>query len=299
MIFVSQGHQHSIGLEVFLKALSLIEQEKRQLFELVCYRQSLQATLDSLSQRPQTNGLRYSYLAQEDSSTQSLHCLQECLKRLRSEDILLTLPTSKDQLPQNGHTQFLRQYFKLENLAMVFESPKTKILLVTDHIPLREVPQSITPEIIVDKVETTLKGFERLGVSIEEVLLAGLNPHAGEGGLLGDEEKNIQQASSLLQRAFPAILFKGPLPADTLHMHTKEDTQQLYTYMYHDQGLAPFKWDNKMMGINITLGLPFLRLSVDHGTAFDLYQKDCADYTGMHWALEKALEFSKRLPNPR
>ena len=298
MIFVCQGHQHSIALEVFFKAVSLLSEQDKNNILLVGHKESAKQTLESLAEKPRLSGIHCHYLEKSPHLTPSHQALTYCLNAIKVEDILITLPTSKDQLPGGrGYTQFFRQHYRQEDLPMAFESPTEKILLITDHIPLREVPDAINSEMIISKVKTTLNGHARLQMPIEEVFFAGINPHAGENGLLGDEEVSIVQAMATLKGLFPQVSFQGPFSGDTLHRYKNRNSVGLLVYMYHDQGLVRFKAENGTLGINITFGLPFLRLSVDHGTAFELYKKDCADYTGMHyvitWALKRHFETQK------
>ena len=219
---------------------------------------------------------------------QSHQALQYCLEKITDQDILITLPTSKDQLPgKGGHSQFFRHFYKKEHISMVFESLDDRILLITDHIPLKDVPHAIDVPLIVSKVKTTLNGYASLKTPIKEVVFSGVNPHAGEKGLLGSEDSTITDAIKKLKRELPHIPFSGPFSADALHFFKKPD--QLFVYMYHDQGLPKFKSEHGTMGIHLTFGLPFLRMSVDHGTAFNLYKKDCADYMGMYNLLNRAV----------
>ena len=173
---------------------------------------------------------------------------------------------------------------------MVFESLNERILLITDHVPLKEVPNSIDVPLIVSKVQTTLKGYASLKIPIQEVIFSGINPHAGENGILGSEDSVVTHAIQKLGIQFPNINFSGPCSADVLHFFKKIHSVQLFVYMYHDQGLPKFKNEHGTIGIHITFGLPFLRVSVDHGTAFNLYKKDQANYMGMYYLLNRVLK---------
>ena len=247
-------------------------------------------TLKSMTANLNLSGLTYHHLTSSDIS-QSHDSLQHCLDRLTSGDILITLPTSKDQLPGGkGYSQFFRKLYGKEHISMVFESGDDRILLITDHIPLKEVSSVIDTPLILSKVKTTLEGYAALNTHIEEVIFSGLNPHAGEQGLLGDEDSLIDHAINQLEKPFPHIRFSGPHSADALHFHKNSHSKQLFVYMYHDQGLPRFKSENSTIGIHFTFGLPFLRMSVDHGTAFNLYKKDRANYMGMYHLLNRALE---------
>ena len=290
MIFVSQGHQRSIGLEIFFKSISLLGERDRKLFHLVGFKSSMDETLKSISTDLKLSGLVCHHL-QPSHLTESRQALEYCLDKTKPHDILITLPTSKDQLPEKGgHSRLFRKLYKRESISMVFESLGERVLLVTDHIPLGEVPHAIDTPLIVSKVKTAIEGYASLNVPIGEVLLSGINPHAGEGGLLGEEDSVVMRSGEELRKQFPHIHFSQPLPADTLHFHKKSHPGQLLVYMYHDQGLPKFKSEHGTLGVHLTLGLPFLRMSVDHGTAFSLYKKDCANYMGMYHLLSRAIE---------
>jgi len=315
MILVTQGHEKSVGLEVFLKSFLLLTGEQKKEFHLFSDLSALEENL---------NFLGVKYLINEDklllgsgelkltlfdnkkfstpSSTVSLLKALDCIDIHR--DFLITLPTSKDQLflegkNQKGHTEFFRNLYHCDHLGMNFLSPEEKILLITDHLPLKDVASNITPELIYFKVAHSVLGYEQFFMGIDEIIFAGVNPHAGENGLMGIEEENIKEAIKKLQETFSRITFKGPLSGDALHFEKDKDKSQIFVYMYHDQGLASFKARNGLTGINLTFGLPFLRLSVDHGTAFDLYGKNEANYLGQYYLLNQALKAHSRLQSQK
>ena len=305
MIYVSQGHEHSIGLEVFLKSwLSLSKSDQLQ-FTLIASKQSLIETLDSLklpySFDEQDLILCYQKLniinIQDSEYSESLTSLLYILNIIGPSDILLTLPTSKDQLVWNnkthkGYTEFFRYYYDQKDITMSFKSFDQQVGLITDHIPLNQVSSYITAELIMDKVEHIIKFTQTHMDYIKHFLFAGINPHAGEGGLLGTEDPVINKAINLLEQKYPKYQFTGPISGDALHVQEKSDCFNLY--MYHDQGLTRFKAQNGFSGVNISLGLPFLRVSVDHGTAFSLYKKNCADYNGAVYTLNECLNFHRK-----
>jgi 4-hydroxythreonine-4-phosphate dehydrogenase len=172
---------------------------------------------------------------------------------------------------------------------MTFKSTAQHTLLITDHVALKDVPKNITCEKIKHKVKITLDNFRKYFYQFDEVVFSGINPHAGENEILGNEEIHIKKAIIELEKEY-GFIFKGPYSGDTLHHHVNNNKKQLFVYMYHDQGLVQFKWLNGIIGLNITFGLPFLRLSVDHGTAFDLYGKNRANYSGMLFLFKQAFE---------
>lgn len=297
MIHVSAGHEKGVGLEVFLKSFVLLNDFEKTQFLLHISPDSLKKYLNDYNIIHQIsdstlhfwgNQIKIAPLKQDVN--QSIDSILSCLDNIKQNDILITLPTSKDQLfyqdvYYTGHTDFFRHYFNNQNICMTFISPTEDQLLITDHIPLREVSCTINDELIINKVGLVLNNCH-----YDIVLIAGINPHAGEEGLLGQEDQCIKKAIFKLKTLFPHTSFTGPLPGDTLDFHKSQNLKQLFVYMYHDQGLSKFKALNKTIGINQTIGLPFVRLSVDHGTAFDLYAKNKANYMGAHFLLKYALK---------
>lgn len=292
MIYVTEGHERGIGLEIFLKSILLLPKQLQQNFTLFVEKKSFNETLSTLNISPDffSNINIHFTTSHLPISTSTL---EDSLKNISSKDVLITLPTSKDQLIFNGsncagYTEYFRKYFNTENIPMTFRSFNENILLITDHLPLKEVSAKINAHLILNKLEKTLKGSQKYFTQINQIVLAGINPHAGESGVLGNEEVSLNEIPNLIREKFN-IECTPFLSGDTLHLYQKKlDT--LFVYMYHDQGLARFKSENGFIGVNITHGLPFLRLSVDHGTAFDLYGKNKANITSMIFLLKLAVE---------
>ncbi|MCP4913780.1 MAG: hypothetical protein GY909_11750 [Oligoflexia bacterium] len=285
MIHITSGHPKGIGLETLIKSLFLFSKDQLQNMKLYTSKEALEETLRSLNIRNIDIDINIEYL---ESDNVALDSLEAALKAVKDNDILVTLPTSKDTLSHNGiltkgYTEYFRSRFD-DNFSMCFLDDDSLNLLVTDHMPLKEVASSISSKLINNKVNKVLKFAKDINFEISEVLISGLNPHAGENGLLGDEESIIHDFISL-NKDLP---IKGPIPADTIFNSYKP--QQLRVFMYHDQGLTLFKQKNKFKGINVTCGLPFIRFSVDHGTAFEIFGKNKANPMGMHYVLNKALE---------
>lgn len=300
-ILVSQGHEYGIGLEVFLKAFLVARKEIQNSCELFVEKKSLERTLKSTrldfefnSHQLNISGskLKLSMIGNSKLPISS-NSLLSCFKSIKADDCLFTLPTSKDQfinplkpkLKYLGHTEFLRDYFQ-RNLLMCFIEDNLNILLLSDHISLKNVFPTINSEIIINKIILASNTLPK----IKNFIFSGLNPHAGENGLLGVEDKEISKAIKNLSKLFKNKNFMGPFSSDSLLVN-KIESENLYIYCYHDQGLGSFKTLKHFRGINLTLGLPFLRLSVDHGTGFDIYGKNIADYQGAYYCLNKAYEF--------
>lgn len=300
MIYITQGHEKGIGLEVFFKSFLTLSPNFDKQFTLIVNSQTLLENLKLLKLNYiispgllaiQNRNLRLIEF-NDQSKPQSTVALEIALKEIQHhQDTLITLPTSKDQLLINnqhclGYTEYLRNQFNLPDLAMFFYSESLKVLLLTDHLQLKEVPDTLNENLVIKKVSSAIAQFK-----FNNIYFAGINPHAGEGGLLGLDDKIISNSIISLQKLYPQINFQGPFSGDVLHYKINSKENQLLVYSFHDQGLVLFKSQQSLMGINITLGLPFLRLSVDHGTGFDIYGKNQANYLGCFYTLKKALEF--------
>jgi len=245
-----------------------------------------------------TSQLKCKFINRNELS-ETLQSLREVLKKITPQDLLLTLPSSKNQFRDesvnyNGYTEYLRKHFNSAELSMGFYYEDTLFNLITDHIPLKDVTSNITVDIIVKKTQKAIVGYLNYFSQIEEVYFSGINPHAGEGGLLGEEEALIESAKKKLESLYPDIKFKGPISGDIIIKNKKPNTTQIFTFFHHDQGLGIFKAMNQYYGINITFGLPFIRMSVDHGTAFDLYAKNKANPTGCLYLLNTANKLYKK-----
>jgi 4-hydroxythreonine-4-phosphate dehydrogenase len=213
-------------------------------------------------------------------------------------DGMVTAPVNKAVIneagrPFSGHTEFLAE-LSGGTPVMLLVAGALRVALATTHLPLAQVPAAITRR----RVETVLRILEkdlrvRFGIAAPRILVAGLNPHAGEGGHLGDEEIRVITPALEGLRA-EGLNLEGPLPADTLFTPDRLAGADAVLAMYHDQGLPVLKYVGFGRAVNITLGLPLLRTSVDHGTAFDLAGTGRADPGSLVAALELALEIAGR-----
>jgi 4-hydroxythreonine-4-phosphate dehydrogenase len=167
------------------------------------------------------------------------------------------------------------------------------VVLATVHVPLRRAIDQITPELILSKLGIIIREFPRLGLACGRIAVAGVNPHAGEAGMLGtDEAERVEPAIVEARRLHPDVHIDGPLPADTLFYRAARGEFDVVLALFHDQGLAPVKMIGFGASVNVTLGLPFIRTSVDHGTAFDIAGKGIARPDGMIAALRWALRLA-------
>lgn len=218
--------------------------------------------------------------------------------------VLVTGPISKERIQAagfrfKGHTDFLAHLSNSGPVTMMLSNELFRVALVTNHCPLSEVGKRITRT----SLETTLRhgiAFCKgdLGLKSPRIAVLALNPHAGEGGILGKEEQEvIIPALKELSKTFPDARISGPHPSDSFFAmearRAKRNRHDLVIALYHDQGLIPVKLSDFSRSMNMTLGLPFVRTSVDHGTAFDIAGKNKADAGSMIYAIEKALEFIK------
>ena len=183
-------------------------------------------------------------------------------------------------LPWKGHTDLLAHLTGSARVAMMFWSEPLKVVLVTVHVPLADVPRLMTAALLADVIDLTARELPRFGIADPRLALAGLNPHAGEDGLLGDEEERILKPAVSAARG-RGIQLSGPYPGDTVFVRASRGEFDAVIACYHDQGLIPVKLLAFGESVNVTLGLPIIRTSVDHGTAFDIAGKGAADPSSM------------------
>ena len=183
-------------------------------------------------------------------------------------------------LPWKGHTDLLAHLTGSPRVAMMFWSDPLKVVLATVHVPLADVPRMITADLLHGIIDLTAGALPRFGVSAPRLALAGLNPHAGEAGLLGGEDDRVlKPAVEAAKRR--GVDISGPYPGDTVFVRASRGEFDVVIACYHDQGLIPVKLLAFGESVNVTLGLPIIRTSVDHGTAFDIAGKGVADPSSM------------------
>jgi 4-hydroxythreonine-4-phosphate dehydrogenase len=183
-------------------------------------------------------------------------------------------------LPWKGHTDLLAHLTGSPRVAMMFWSEPLKVVLATIHIPLASVTSALTREAVDDVIELSARELPRFGISQPRLAVAGLNPHAGEEGLLGHEERKVlRPAIEAAQKR--GVRVDGPFPGDTVFGRAVRGDFDAVIACYHDQGLIPVKLLAFGRAVNVTLGLPIIRTSVDHGTAFDIAGRNVADPSSM------------------
>jgi 4-phospho-D-threonate 3-dehydrogenase / 4-phospho-D-erythronate 3-dehydrogenase len=209
---------------------------------------------------------------------------------------VVTAPVHKEALgladiPYPGHTEMLAAHTATRDYCMMMASDEINVCLVTTHVALSAVPAGITENRIVKVIELAASAMRRMGRT-ERLTVCGLNPHAGEHGLFGDEEARVIEPA--IERARSAgYTIDGPLPPDTAFIPAQREKTDAYIVMYHDQGLIPFKMLAFDVGVNVTLGLPIVRTSVDHGTAFDIAWQGKASPTSMVEAIKLAVRLAE------
>jgi 4-hydroxythreonine-4-phosphate dehydrogenase len=211
-----------------------------------------------------------------------------------------TAPIAKQVLAEGagfgfpGHTEYLAHLAGGVPVAMMLACDALRVVPATIHIPLAEVPRALTADVLEQAIRLTDAGLRRdFGVDRPRIAVAGLNPHAGEGGRMGGEE--IATIAPLLDRLrAEGFILRGPLSADTMFHPAARATYDAAVCMYHDQALIPIKTLDFAGGVNVTLGLPFVRTSPDHGTAFDIAGRGLADPASLVAALRMATAMAAR-----
>jgi 4-hydroxythreonine-4-phosphate dehydrogenase len=213
---------------------------------------------------------------------------------------MMTAPLHKEALalagiPYPGHTEMLQAICGNPPVRMMLANDELRTVLVSIHVPLREALDSLSSDGVLETIQITHNFLVRTGIKNPRIAVAGINPHAGESGLFGHEEIDIITPSieAAKQRGIRA---SGPFSPDTIFMRARktavQDEFDVVIAMYHDQGLIPVKYLGLDAGVNVTLGLPIIRTSPDHGTAFDMAGTKKADPRGLLYALQKAREFA-------
>ncbi len=209
---------------------------------------------------------------------------------------LVTAPLHKGLIneagiPFTGHTEHLQQRCKVDKVVMMLASPRMRVALATTHLALAEVSANITNDSLQHVIQILIKDLRnKFGIQHPRILVAGLNPHAGENGHMGREE--IEIIEPVMANFKDQADLVGPLPADTLFNKKYLEKADAVLAMYHDQGLPVLKFDGFGESVNITLGLPIIRTSVDHGTALDLAGSGLADTGSLRTAIDIALEMA-------
>jgi 4-hydroxythreonine-4-phosphate dehydrogenase len=216
-------------------------------------------------------------------------------------DAMVTAPVQKSTINDagiafTGHTEFLAEYTQTERVVMMLVGGGMRVALATIHLPLMQVSAAITSESLTQTIQILYQDLQqRFGIAQPTIYIAGLNPHAGEDGYLGNEEINVitPVIQTLCAQGLNLI---GPLPADTMYSQKNLKEADAFLAMYHDQGLTVLKYASFGQGVNVTLGLPIIRTSVDHGTALDIAGTGKADVGSLLAAIHLAIELAQNNP---
>lgn len=236
--------------------------------------------------------------ASADGGKQALECLQKALQDSENYDALVTAPLDKSTVADHetgftGHTGYIANFFGIDNYCMFLVSEELKSALVTEHLAVSEIAQHLSTDKIINKVHVVYNSLrEDFNILKPRIAVLGLNPHAGDNGLLGKEEQTIIQPA--VQQLFDQEkLVFGPYSADSFFGSGQYKQFDAVVAMYHDQGLIPFKSMAFYEGVNYTAGLPIIRTSPDHGTAYSLAGKGTADLQSMRNAYFEAIHIVK------
>lgn len=301
-ILITMGDPAGIGPEVTIKALSDNRISKLAHFQVIGDFFVIDKAARSLKIKPEVSLLdlanvssrEHSFGAQRPSfGKAAMEYIDKAISILKSgkADALVTAPVNKSSIRLagfkdfEGHTEYLAKNSGSKDVAMMFVGKNLKITLVTRHIALKDVAAAISIDSICKTIQITHEHLIKyFGIVNPRIAVCGLNPHAGDGGLFGDEEEKmiipaIKRSSGSISNIY------GPVPADAVFYEALKGRFDAVVAMYHDQALAPFKALYFNDGVNLTLGLPFIRTSPDHGTAFDIAGKGIADAQSMKEAI--------------
>ncbi len=205
---------------------------------------------------------------------------------------VVTAPIHKEALsaagvPYPGHTEMLADLGGADDYSMMLVNDELRVVLVSIHVPLRRAIEELSTQSVLRAIRLAKTGCRELGIGSPRIAVAGLNPHAGENGLFGNEDRDII-APAIELAAGEGLEVTGPYAGDTIFMRARRGEFDVVVAQYHDQGLIPIKYLGIEQGVNITVGLPFIRTSVDHGTAFDIAGRGIADPSSLRAALVTA-----------
>jgi len=325
IVGITMGDPTGIGPEILVKALSMEEPYRacrpvvfgdREVLSRAIRIQNLPTILEAIDQIPRDGYLPrkifFFPLSQLDVTSlrfgqpdracgeAMVRYIGEAVKRTTSRelDAITTCPINKKAMNEAGysfpgHTELLGHLVGAPSVAMMFLGSKWRIVLVTTHLPLKDVSRWISKSRIVSTLRLTDEGMKKyFGIPHPKIGVLGLNPHSGEGGLLGEEEAR-EILPAIAEARLLGMDAEGPFPADSFFNISGRYAFDAVVSMYHDQGLIPIKMLDFKEAVNFTLGLPFIRTSVDHGTAYDIAGKGLADPSNLVKAVLTAANLAK------
>lgn len=217
---------------------------------------------------------------------------------------MVTAPINKEAfhlagIREPGHTELLAHLTHARRYAMMLFGRRIRVVLATRHVPISQVPRALTEDALEEAILLLAQALPWMGFAAPRIGVCALNPHAGDGGAIGTEEQTLiaPALARLRKKLPPGVALEGPIPADAIFYRHWQGDFQAVVAMYHDQGLGPLKMASFNDGVNLTLGLPIIRTSPDHGTAFDLAGRGLADPRSTLSALRWAIRLARR-PNP-
>jgi len=271
-IAITEGDPAGIGPEIARRAAA--DARVLQICEPVLYGASPDARFESVVLSAEAGRAAYDAIVRATADAQR-----------GDVAAISTAPINKEALrlagyPWNGHTDLLAHLTGAEHVAMMFFSDELRVVLATVHVPLANVPSLLTQRVMEETIALTARELPRFDKVYPRIAVAGLNPHAGEHGLFGREDESVIRPAIARCRE-RGIDVSGPFPADTVFVRARKGEFDVVIACYHDQGLIPVKLVAFGRAVNVTLGLPIVRTSVDHGTAFDIAGKGVADAESM------------------
>ncbi|MEE9168933.1 MAG: 4-hydroxythreonine-4-phosphate dehydrogenase PdxA [bacterium] len=316
-IFITMGDVNGIGPEITLKSIKEVSSDASAVFTILgstgvldFYQKQLGFEQSIVVGEPNSDPSQVHFIpvdlpssqsfepgaVKPDAGEASIRFIERALELIGSnhDAALVTAPISKQAIWQSGidfpgQTELLGSWYGTDRTVMMMISDKLRVGLATTHFPLREVPDLLTRDLIVKKCLTICDDLQRrFHIKTPRLAVAALNPHAGEGGLLGkEEEEMIKPAVNILRDRKVSV--DGPMPSDTLFGPEKLNTYDAFLAMYHDQGMIAVKMVAFGRAVNYTAGLPIVRTSPDHGTAFDIAGRGIADASSMVEAIKFAI----------
>lgn len=294
-IGITCGDVNGIGPEIALKAVSSNRWKSDTEFILIGPQQVFEVSPDW--NIPFSGKLMPGKITAEASGTAAAAIERAVRGCLSGElDAMVTAPICKEGLKlaginYPGHTEMIAELTGTKRYGMMLAGKGLRVMLATRHLPLRAVPDTLTEDTVREAIELTGETLNWFGFVNGRIGVCGLNPHAGDGGALGDEESTVIAPAIAAARAkgFNAI---GPVPADVIFYQALQKQYDAVVAMYHDQGLGPLKMHAFDCGVNLTAGLPIIRTSPDHGTAFNIAGRNSASPESMIAAVETAIQLA-------
>lgn len=237
-----------------------------------------------------------------EAGNAAFHYLKRAIQYANEGQIqgICTAPLNKEALHKAGHiypghTEILAELTNAKDYAMMLSAPGLRVIHVTTHIGLLDAIHKINAERQYTVIKLAHETLQKAGIESPRIAVCGINPHAGENGLFGYGEEEVKIVPAIEKALAEGINVQGPLPADTLFFRARRGDFDIVVAQYHDQGHGPIKVLGLEAGVNITIGLPIIRTSVDHGTAFDIAGKNIADEQSLKEAIRMAVELAPKI----